>query len=548
MPFGSAERAHQVLQSWPIPTVNSGAVNVEARLGQATLVVGANGSGKSALSHWLETHTEAPVRRLIAHRRVWFDAPGPSINSAQREQARPNLRAWSSQPESRWLDHADGVRTSIVLFDLLAQENGRNAEVARLVDLKADHEEIARLVLPSLLGRLNTVLARGQLPVRLEVTHAGGLDAIANGVHYPIHQMSDGEKAAVLLAAEVLTCESRSVQILDEPERHLHRSISAPLIESLMQERPDCHFVLVTHDLGLTQSSSFALSQFLVLTGCSWSGTQAVAWDLEVIAAGSSLPDVARRAVLGGRRQLLFVEGQPASLDLGLYGLLFPEHMVQPVGSCEQVIRAVTGLHNSGDLHWIDARGVVDADGRQADEIAALASKGVLVLRLHEVENAYYCLPVLEAVSHVSAEARDEDPAALLASALSAGLQSLRVGDSLKRLAGSAANQQLHRLIAQDLPKGSEMQFAGATIAVQIESPYPATLAAAEAALRDEDWNGLLRLLPVRESGFRDAVAKALHAASHADYEVQVLAALRRDPALRDEVLSIVGDMPRASP
>ena len=47
-----SERAQQVLQTWPIPTVNSGTINVKARLGKATVVVGANGSGKSALSRW----------------------------------------------------------------------------------------------------------------------------------------------------------------------------------------------------------------------------------------------------------------------------------------------------------------------------------------------------------------------------------------------------------------------------------------------------------------------------------------------------------------
>ena len=39
-----SERAQQVLQTWPIPTVNSGTINVKARLGKATVVVGANGA------------------------------------------------------------------------------------------------------------------------------------------------------------------------------------------------------------------------------------------------------------------------------------------------------------------------------------------------------------------------------------------------------------------------------------------------------------------------------------------------------------------------
>jgi hypothetical protein len=132
--------------------------------------------------------------------------PRAEHQSLQREQLRVNAAHWSSLPDSRWLDHIDGNRTSIVLFDLLNRENGRNAQLARLYEREVERADIERQIVPSFLRRLNAVLQRGRLSVVLEITDAGGFDAISGGSRYPMQKMSDGEKAAVLLAAEVLTC------------------------------------------------------------------------------------------------------------------------------------------------------------------------------------------------------------------------------------------------------------------------------------------------------------------------------------------------------
>ena len=42
-------------------------------------------------------------------------------------------------------------------------------------------------------------------------------------------ELSDGERNALLIGSDVLTTEPNSLIILDEPERHLHRSIISPL-------------------------------------------------------------------------------------------------------------------------------------------------------------------------------------------------------------------------------------------------------------------------------------------------------------------------------
>jgi hypothetical protein len=71
---------------------------------------------------WMERNNSgfAGIRRLIAHRKLWFQHAGLAITAAQHESTRRNVTEWSRQQESRYLDHADGLRANMVLFDLLS--------------------------------------------------------------------------------------------------------------------------------------------------------------------------------------------------------------------------------------------------------------------------------------------------------------------------------------------------------------------------------------------------------------------------------------------
>ncbi len=130
------------LAQWQVPRPGDPLVLL-ARPGTVTVVVGANGSGKSALGVWLQKNTPGTsVRRLIAHRRLWFEHAGPDMTPAQREILAPNILQWSLQLESRWRDHAHAHRADIVLFDLLARMNERNARLAALVDSGATGDEV----------------------------------------------------------------------------------------------------------------------------------------------------------------------------------------------------------------------------------------------------------------------------------------------------------------------------------------------------------------------------------------------------------------------
>jgi hypothetical protein len=536
-----------VLCHWDVPGVGADApVRIVAKSGQSTTVVGANGSGKSALGLWMQQNSGgfSEIRRLIAHRKLWFEYAGPGITSAQRESTRSTVINWSRQHESRYLDHADSQRASIVLFDILARVNHQNARMVEMYRRNASPQEVETQLGPPFLDRLNSIFRAAGLVIELKLTDAQTLNAVnsASGAEYPIFQMSDGEKSALLLAGEVLTTAERSIYIIDEPERHLHRSISAGLVEAIIADRPGSHFVVLTHDLELAAALGGGSGQVYSLTGCTWTGQGADGWRLFPVDESDELPESARLAILGGRRQLLFLEGDGHSLDTRLYKLLFPEWTLFPAGGCNEVIRAVTGLRTSQPHHWLSARGVVDGDGRDENEKSSLRDRGILALPVSEVENLYYSDVVIRAVAARQAESVDESADSLTNKAKVAALQALGDDGTPERLAGGLALSMSRRRLLQALPTAIDATLP--SIIVNVPSPYPELLSRITALLDKADLDGLIRLLPIRDTALRAQVARSLRFQNFADYEAAARVRIRNDAPLAAAVRGLIGPMP----
>ena len=122
-------------------------------------------------------------------------------------------------------------------------------------------------------------------------------------------------QAPLIIAATVITVESETVLLIDEPERHLHRSIIEPFLSALFQRRQDCAFIISTHEIALPAANPEA--RVLMVRSCEWNGDTAKAWDVEILEANTNLPAELRRDILGARRRILFVEGTTNGLDAG---------------------------------------------------------------------------------------------------------------------------------------------------------------------------------------------------------------------------------------
>lgn len=530
------------LEQWDVPDSDGQTTRLIAMAGLATVVVGANGAGKSALG-WRLEQTGRNVKRLLAHRKLWFETPGPDVASSQREKLSTNFKSWSLDAASRYLDHGNTQRTGVVIFDLIARYNFENAQLAEQV---RGGVGVPREVAKSVFERLNVIFAGAKLPLSFSLTEQSTIQVLnsARGAAYPISQMSDGEKSALLLAAEILSSPADITFIIDEPERHLHRSISAGLVAAVMTARSDAHFVILTHDLDLAKSLPEATTAKYVLNDCAWQGQSVVSWDLHAVDPTGTLPDDARRSVLGGRTQMLFLEGGEASLDSGLYGLLYPGLTLTPVGSCDRVVRAVGGIRDSAEHHWLEAVGIIDADGRQPEEIATLNSRGILVLPVSEIESVYFMTPVLKAVAERQAESLGLKATQLHGDAITAALKALGQGDAPQRLAASVAEKIIYRKATERLPDRATIATGATTVTVEIDSPYRDLLKDYTVLLADNDFEGLLGQFPIRDTSARNAVANALHFKSFADYQAVVLTRLRADAGLALQVRDVLGPLP----
>ena len=232
-----------------VPTNTGSLVSIELRPQIPVVVVGPNGSGKSALSGYLQTRLGSTVNRIFAHRRLWLNSSAPEIGPAQLHDYVPNFTSWDNSIESRWRDHADSIRVSAIIQDVLDRQNGVNAKIANRV---RETNDATGMDLDGPLELLNGILKESALSVKVEVSSSGELASVnTEEISYPAAEMSDGEKAALLLISDVLVADEGSVHLVDEPERHLHRSISASLINSLINLRKKDRFVVFTHDLDL---------------------------------------------------------------------------------------------------------------------------------------------------------------------------------------------------------------------------------------------------------------------------------------------------------
>ena len=393
---------------------------------------------------------------------------------------------------------------------------------------------------------INELLRESHIPIEISIRENEQVTASKNrGPEYGAAQLSDGERNALLISASVLTAPPASLLLIDEPERHLHRSIIAPLLGALFGRRKDCGFVISTHDAELALESRE--SRALLLRSCAFDGQAPTAWEADELAAGAPTDDGLKRDLLGSRRRILFVEGTESSIDNPLYSLVFPMVSVVPKGSCIEVEQAVAGSRAAEALHWLSAYGIVDGDGLDADRIAARRERGVYVLPFYSAEAVYFHPVVITRVAARQSSVLGTDEDALVSAAIEAGVTAIR--DHTGRLSDKAAKKAVRRAVLERIPNDDELLAGGD---LRIEN-HAGTIRAArrrelDAAVGRNDWEEILRLCPVRESAALDRISTALRFATREDYLVAVRHLLGEDADALSEVRKLFGDLPAEIP
>ena len=517
-----------------IPRPVGDPLTISVDVGQQLYIVGANGTGKSALlQHWIMSISGPPFKRIAAHRQTWFESGNLDFTARGRRNFESNIRNWDREVNARWMEHNPAQRQSAVLFDLVAKDNTRYRTIGQYID-NDNPDEATRFASQSeaLFKQLNDLLGLGTLTVSLENSNDEEILAQHknNGLRFSIAQMSDGERAAAIMAANVLTVEAGTILLIDEPERHLHRSIIEPFLSALFAKRADCAFVISTHEIALPIGNPTA--NVVILRSCEWNGNQPRAWDAEVLESGAALPEDLRRDILGARRRILFVEGTANSLDLPLYTTLFPELSVIPKGSCNEVVRAVKGLRSSQEHHHVEAFGLIDRDDRQPDETEKLATDGIFALDVCSVESLYYCSEAIEAVANRQAVSLGCGPGVMVAVAKRDALRAISNDVGLpQRMAAKRSERRVRSQIENLTPDWRTIMQSEEHLEIPstIESSYPGELARFNELVNAEDLDGLVARYSLRASRVFDRVAQAIRCVDRDDYERMLVARVRED-------------------
>jgi ABC-type cobalamin/Fe3+-siderophores transport system ATPase subunit len=510
-----------------IPRSSTEVFSSSLDIGECVYVLGANGTGKSSLMHHLFTINREKAYRMLAHRQNWLSSDSISMSPQQKRQTESNIKSHDMNPESRWRDDNSAYRSMIAIYDLIEAENTRSREIASAVD--SSNIDLARELSKNdaPIKQINELLRLSNIPIEISIRANEQIMAAKSGGNpYGVSQLSDGERNVLLIASTVLTVPPESLILIDEPERHLHRSIISPLLNLLFSKRFDCSFIISTHDITLPSDSKNAKS--LLVRGCEYSGQTVMSWDFDLIPSESTLDENVKQEILGSRRKIVFVEGERNSLDKNLYSLLFSEASIISKSSCRDVEQSVVGIRNTSELHRVQAFGIVDNDRRTQEDIENLIQKGVYAVSVHSVESIYYHPDIQNKLALRHAGVTGENTTDLLRNAKNAVLSS--VTPHIQRMSERVVDKSIRDEIDKKRPKQSDITIGGLfNLTIDISQAVSDEKSRLENYIRNEDILEIISKYPIRETPALSGIAYALGFRTRDQYEKAVIKLMSDD-------------------
>jgi ABC-type cobalamin/Fe3+-siderophores transport system ATPase subunit len=498
------------------PTPNNQQESKVIKSGELLFLVGANGSGKSTLMQRFATQNAGNVRRITAHRQVWFNSNTIDLTPASREQSERNIISQDQQAQARWRDDYAAQRSQVTIFDLIDSENveaRKIADAARLGNMD-EVKDLASTQAP--MAKMNDILKISNLDIQIQVDQGSKLLAVrGENSPYSIAELSDGERNALLIIANVLTAPENTLILLDEPERHLHRSIVSPLISTLLAYREDCAFVISTHDVSLPLDQNKASA----LLAREYNHNPQF-WTIDYIPAVEDMDEETAKAVLGSRRIIFFTEGTPSSLDLQIYQILFPSVSIRPVGSCVEVEKIVKGLNSAENNHWISAVGIIDRDNRSDEKCEEFKAVGIIPIDQYSVESIYYHPVTVERVLSRVASINDLDPDQTIAEMTESLLASFK--PHKERMAARIVERAARDHLLYQLPDWKAIMNGEVSINYSTESLLNDEKSYIDSLIGNKDIAKLISRYPIRETPALESVSKALGFQSQGRYEQAV--------------------------
>ncbi|NOX93813.1 MAG: AAA family ATPase [Alphaproteobacteria bacterium] len=382
---------------------------IDISMGSSLLFVGPNGAGKTRLAGYIDHVLESKCIYISAHRDLGMPTSYQVTDTRIQFQQIYGKAHWGEQPPTLEIQKTHRYQSGGTAFNssdfpavLNVLATKHTADVAKFrddFDPKSPSTEKPKTILEKAIDIWSVCLPN--LEIKTSVTPRLIIVRKSNrDTEYEPDEMSDGERALFYLVAKCMIADAGALIVVDEPELHIHRALRNQFWDLVEAQRPDCAFAYFTHDVDFSSTRSFALRIILHAFELNEESKSSIdgRWNWTVIEPSEDLPDDLYITVLGSRTNTLLVEGEKGSLDPMLARLVYPKMMVEPIGSCEKVIRSVKALNGVTKFHTTKAFGLIDSDFRSSTQLDEFESDNIYAHRFREIENVLACKAVLTAI------------------------------------------------------------------------------------------------------------------------------------------------------
>jgi energy-coupling factor transporter ATP-binding protein EcfA2 len=196
---------------------------------------------------------------------------------------------------------------------------------------------------------------------------------------YNLNAMSDGEKVILYYICNLLLADKYSYIVVDEPETYLNPAVYKTLWDVLENERHDCRFIYISHDIDFVSSRDNI--DLIWMIGYNYPSD----WNFKLLEK-NEIPIDLQIKIYGSKKKILFCEGNYNSLDYIIYSKLFEnDYTIIPVEGCSTVCN-YTKLCNKSIIMANEAIGIIDNDNRSKAKIDELKTNNIFVTKYNEIE------------------------------------------------------------------------------------------------------------------------------------------------------------------
>ena len=344
------------------------------------VIIGANGSGKSSFSRNISTVLGKSIviisaQKIFQYRRLQqIPIDDDKINEVRNFQQSAKMCKDSDFARSLENDMQSLVQALIANYIQTSTKFYEQRNKEQTIEDLTVLEQVFKLWHEIIPHRELFYDNKGNIKVK-------GNDC----VEYDFIQLSDGEKAVFYYASHILLAKDNSYIIIDEPENHLNFAIVNKMWNVLEQQRPDCVFMYLTHNINFATSRINSRKLWMKSYNQSKSS-----WDIIQLSDNELLPESLYMELLGSKQNILFCEGKDnSSYDCKLYSILFPNYTIKPIDGHYNVINSVRSFNNCYEIHGNRAIGIIDKDFHEETEIKAWENDNIFSLPVCEIENIF---------------------------------------------------------------------------------------------------------------------------------------------------------------